>query len=371
MKTFPSIARALTFDTDDLPWFIIAMAHLGFAALFFIMMGLMMPHAQARTAEALDSNESCISDDLYAHYLKDDPALGQSVDEAMAETAYGNGRFWKLEKAGQAPRYVFGTFHISDPRVTTLPEPVQAAYDRSDAIILETTDVLDPQKVAAFLAENPQFTQLEAGQSLSDFLEGDEEALLKNHFADRGIPLISIQKMRPWLYMSLVAMPACELARVQSGAKVLDMKLGLDARAKGRDVLGLETVGEQAAAINSQALDLQIDALVQTAKLGKKVDGLFESMTQLYLEGKIGAIMPMVEIVTQKMLPDEEVVDQSGFEEEVIVKRNHKMVERAMVIFDEREDDTIFVAVGSLHLPGEDGVLQLFEQAGYQVSRVD
>src|ERR1043166_5539392 len=36
-----------------------------------------------------------------------------------------NGLLWKVERAGLPPSYVFGTIHMADPRVTTLPAPVQ------------------------------------------------------------------------------------------------------------------------------------------------------------------------------------------------------------------------------------------------------
>jgi uncharacterized protein YbaP (TraB family) len=34
------------------------------------------------------------------------------------------------------------------------------------------------------------------------------------------------------------------------------------------------------------------------------------------------------------------------------------------------EKGAVFVAIGAMHLPGEDGVLNLLEQAGYRVTRI-
>ena len=36
----------------------------------------------------------------------------------------------------------------------------------------------------------------------------------------------------------------------------------------------------------------------------------------------------------------------------------------------ERKDETTFVAVGALHLAGEDGLENLFAEAGYHVVRI-
>jgi uncharacterized protein YbaP (TraB family) len=50
----------------------------------------------------------------------------------------------------------------------------------------------------------------------------------------------------------------------------------------------------------------------------------------------------------------------------MIGARNHRMVERMTKSFD----GGAFVAIGALHLPGEDGVLALLEQRGYAIKRV-
>jgi uncharacterized protein YbaP (TraB family) len=43
------------------------------------------------------------------------------------------------------------------------------------------------------------------------------------------------------------------------------------------------------------------------------------------------------------------------------------MVERMLPHIAER---SAFIAVGALHLPGEEGILSLLEQRGYRVSRL-
>ena len=51
----------------------------------------------------------------------------------------------------------------------------------------------------------------------------------------------------------------------------------------------------------------------------------------------------------------------------MIVDRNHIMVERMLPLL---ETGKAFVAVGSLHMPGEDGILYLLQQRGYRVTRL-
>ena len=54
-------------------------------------------------------------------------------------------------------------------------------------------------------------------------------------------------------------------------------------------------------------------------------------------------------------------------EQRLIVARNHRMVERMQ---PRLEEGRAFIAVGALHLPGKEGILNLLEQQGYLVKYV-
>jgi uncharacterized protein YbaP (TraB family) len=89
-------------------------------------------------------------------------------------------------------------------------------------------------------------------------------------------------------------------------------------------------------------------------------------MTDLYLSGDIGMTMPMLKTVT----PEEEGEnsDYAAFEQRVILDRNKVMAERAAPILD---SGNVFMAVGALHLPGKDGVIELLRQQGFTVTAVN
>jgi uncharacterized protein YbaP (TraB family) len=56
------------------------------------------------------------------------------------------------------------------------------------------------------------------------------------------------------------------------------------------------------------------------------------------------------------------------FQRRLIVDRNHRMADRMEPYL---KQGGAFVAVGALHLPGEQGLLRLLEQRGYSVSAVE
>ena len=68
---------------------------------------------------------------------------------AVADSSFERGLLWQIEKPGRPPSYLFGTMHIEDPEVVTLPAPVRQAFDRAGGVTLEV--VLDPQSLLAMV----------------------------------------------------------------------------------------------------------------------------------------------------------------------------------------------------------------------------
>ncbi len=54
--------------------------------------------------------------------------------------------------------------------------------------------------------------------------------------------------------------------------------------------------------------------------------------------------------------------------EELIAKRNANMIERTLPLI---EKGGLFIAVGSLHLPGEKGLVERLRARGYKVTPAD
>jgi uncharacterized protein YbaP (TraB family) len=56
------------------------------------------------------------------------------------------------------------------------------------------------------------------------------------------------------------------------------------------------------------------------------------------------------------------------FYKAIVTDRNHRMAERAAVFIKEQ---SIFIAVGALHLPGPEGVIELLRKKGFTVEPIN
>jgi hypothetical protein len=218
----------------------------------------------------------------------------------------------------------------------------------------------------AALAAEPGLMMFTDNTTLSSLLSPEDAAVLNKGLDARGIPPSTVAKMKPWILSAMVALPACEVARQSAGEPVLDVKLANDAKADGKAVEGLETVADQLRAMASLPLAFHMKGLVDTLKLGDKANDLNETMIVLYQRGEVGMFWPLFRVV----LPDAES-DKAGyaaFEQTMITNRNKVMVEHAEPILAK---GNAFMAVGALHLPGPDGLVEDFRKAGYSVTAVN
>ncbi len=237
--------------------------------LFFLSFLLVAAFA---VGQARAETPVCTGVDLMQALRKDDPAAARRIEEDARATPNGSGLLWKIEKAGLGTSYLFGTMHMTDPRVTALPGAAQAAFDASATVVIETTDVLDQAEMMAAIMQKPELMMFTDQTTLQSLLSQEDAAAVEAALAERGIPLGSVSKMKPWMLSAMVALPACEMARKAAGLPVLDVKLAQDAEASGKELRGLETVTDQLEAMASLPMDFHIRGLVDTLKLGDRMD---------------------------------------------------------------------------------------------------
>jgi uncharacterized protein YbaP (TraB family) len=336
---------------------LIALANLLFLAVFLAVCLLAAERAQAAPA--------CVGRDLMAGLEKSDPALMETIRREAAATLNGEGLLWKIEGGGAPPSYLFGTMHMTDPRVTELTPAAARALESAGTLVIETTDVLDEAKMMAAMAAEPELMMFTDGRTLTSLLSPDDAAIVAAALEARGIPAASVSRMKPWMLSGMVALPACEMARKSGGAPILDVKLARQASAGGKQVAGLESVADQLRAMASLPMDFHIKGLVETLKLGGRMDDVVETMIVLYENEATGMFWPLLRAVLPEGTGDE--VGYAAFEQALVTGRNRIMAEKAEPLL---RRGNAFVAVGALHLPGPEGLIELFRAAGYGVSRV-
>lgn len=280
--------------------------------------------------------------------------LGLLFSLAAVASAPGpaRGLLWEISRPGAAPSYLFGTIHSEDPGVIGLAPAVDNAFTGSRQVILEVmldTDAMVAGSVAMLMTDGRRLSEI-VGKTL---FEQTAVAL-----RSRGIPEAVAEYMKPWAAATALSMP------VPGTGVVLDMVLFQRAQAAGKPLHGLETIAEQLAIFEGLPLDDQVALLRDAVEQFAGLDALQAELLAAYKRQDLAAMMAINEAAMQT--GDRRLAEE--FQRRLIVDRNHRMAERMEPYLMQ---GGAFVAVGALHLPGEQGLIRLLEQRGYTLRSVD
>ena len=268
-----------------------------------------------------------------------------------ADTANSHGLLWEVSRPGVAASHLFGTIHSEDPEVLQLASPVQAAFDDAHSVVLEV--LLDD---AAMQYSSGAMLLLD-GRTL----EGIVGAELFNRAAratlSRGIPELVLQRMKPWAVAVSLSVPVPETGQV------LDLALYQAALQAGKPVQGLETIREQLDVFDTLPDSGQVLLLQDALENLPGIDAQHEELLQAYKRRDLEALM----VLSDASLETGDGQLASNLQHRLIRDRNRLMAERMQPYLGQGR---AFIAVGALHLPGADGLLQLLQQRGYTVRLV-
>lgn len=278
-------------------------------------------------------------------------ALAAAVFCVQAGDRFDKGLLWKIEPAGAAPSFLFGTMHSDDPRVVQLPAPVQQAFDQAGSVTLEVE--LDAQSLISLATA----LMLVDGSTLESLIGRDLYKRTVQVMSAQGIPDALVANMKPWAVAITLMTPP------NKSGVVLDQVLYQQAISSGKKVSGLETVAEQMALFDELPLEVQIALLRDTLDNLPDIARMLEDLQAAYLARDLRQLVK----INEASLQDSNPQLAEDFNQKVIIDRNHRMAKRMKSRLHEGNH---FIAVGALHLPGQEGLLTLLSGQGYRVTRV-
>jgi len=257
--------------------------------------------------------------------------------------------FWSLSRDGEPAGYLLGTIHSEDPRVLDFSESFVSRLTDNRFFAMEMVPDLPT------LARLTEYMHYQDGTRLADVIGLERFARLSELMAGYGVDSTWVSRMKVWAAMMTLSLPP-----PRSGF-FMDLSLSLRAAGSGMKVIGLETLEQQLAFLEDMPFEQQLELLDHALAEHGKVEALHRQMVDCYLTGDLQA-------VEQLSLSQMDVLSPSArtyFISEGIDARNRRMLESVLPYFD---DGTVFIAVGALHLPGEQGLVHLLRGAGFELS---
>jgi len=269
--------------------------------------------------------------------------------EYKGPAKFNKGLLWKVSREGSEPGHIFGTIHVDDRKVTELPVIVESSLLASKHFVMEAVPSYeDAVRLSSlmFFHDGRRLDGLIPQAAFDKVVE-----ILKNYHMTEELVAI----LKPWAAFITMSYPV-------STDTVLDVKLMQLARENGATITGLETVEEQISIFTGMELEDQVLMLMDVVCHYDQVRDDFVKMKTLYLDRDLRGLY----IYGQRYLFEDNTV-YDDISVRLIAQRNRLMVERMKPLLD---NGGVFIAVGAMHLPGEEGILNLLERENYTITRI-
>lgn len=265
---------------------------------------------------------------------------------------------WTIES--ETPSYLFGTMHLADERLLTLPDVVMEAIEDSDILYTEIRldSVTDSLQIAPSL--------LPEGQQLSDILPQDVYDRLGSYLSSKNIPILVFENFQIWaVATSILLLDDMENLFLN---QPLDYYLWNLALSKGKGVRGLETLEEHfefsSCLTEEEQVELLVETLDQLGELEDTYENIYSVLLEPYMAGSPEDLQALDLLFVEEKSQVSEKLDES-----LVTERNHIMANRINELISSNPDTQYFFAIGTAHYYGEEGILELLETEGYTITR--
>jgi uncharacterized protein len=302
---------------------------------------------------------ACPGRDLLADLSKSDPAAAKRVLAKAAEVKNAGPLLWKISPPnGAKPSYLLGTIHVTDQEINDLPESLKKTVRSSKVLALELKEAANQRTLNARMMEKTDHIMLPEGKNLWDILPDEIEGKIRNHPTIKTYPAGMVEKFRPWVIGMIFNKPECESLRAQTRF-VLDQTLAFQAQLSNVTVAGLETVEEQLKVFSEFSEQDEVDLLAMNVEPKIPVEDQVATMVSLYKSRRIMAMEPLMKVLDTD--PKSQKTNEK-FVAALLGQRNVNMANRSAPLIDKGQ---AFIAVGALHLAGDNGVVELLRKKGY------
>jgi uncharacterized protein YbaP (TraB family) len=284
-------------------------------------------------------------------------ALGMTACSPASKTSAPvatNTLLWRISgKNLSKPTYIFGTMHMLCADDIQLSDSLKQAIRGADKVYLE----LDMDDMMQVLGAMSHMT-MRNDTTLADLLTAEEYKKVKSFFQENSglIPFTMLEKFKPLLIESMILKETATCDNMI----VMEQLVMEEARENKKEIKGLETMDFQLGIFDRIPYKLQAEQLVKMVEnAGHDGDDKeMKELTEAYRQQQLD----IMDDLTKK-----EDMGIQNFTDLLLYNRNADWANKLAGLMPA---NSLVVAVGAGHLPGEKGVLNLLRKAGYRVDPV-
>jgi len=280
--------------------------------------------------------------------LNTGPLFAQDSDQSLLWEISGNG----LEE----PSYLFGTFHLlQDEFLETKPVVLQKFHASEQVMVEVEIDSSKMQQLAmmAFMQDD----------RISNHLTEEQQTLLSDVLVSlMGVGLPQVDRIKPMALSATISLLQYQMLLGEEMTKYegepIDQWFVSEGKRSGKELVFFETMEQQMDLIfNSMPVSEQADLLIGYLEDEEETNALIRRLFDCYMNEKTACLEQIGDDMYEEMPATTAFLDV----------RNENWMEQ---IPSRMEQLPSFIAVGALHLTGEQGLIEMLRRDGYSVEPV-
>ena len=266
---------------------------------------------------------------------------------------------WRIE--GENPSYLFGSIHLPDERVLTLPDVVVEAIDEVDAVYTEVKLDSETQILSGQLSKLPN------NQTIIDLLTEDVTTRLDSYLNTKGLSLSLFSQYKIWAVTATIILLDKLVELIENPS--LDQYIWNTAVSTGKYTGGIETVQEQIDIFDGFSIDEQIEMLEGTLDELEYYENIGVSITDEMLNAYIEGNLEVLQDMALAGIDENNPLDMK-YINNLFTNRNYNMTQRISKLITDNPDTQYFFTIGAGHYYGDDGLITLLAEEGFTITRV-
>ncbi|MEN8223324.1 MAG: TraB/GumN family protein [Acidobacteriota bacterium] len=263
---------------------------------------------------------------------------------------------WEVETGG-VKSYILGSIHMLKKSAFPLKKELENSFMTCNFLVVEAD--ISAKNMGEIFKVTMDKAGYKDGSKLSDHISADTMELAKARLDKLNMSIDYFEKFKPWfLAMSITSMELMKLG--------FDPNMGVDKyfinKSGEKKILELEGIPFQIGIFDSFS-DKENDMFLRSSlseadSLGENVD----SMVKAWQEGDVEGLTKMV---TENRNKEKELVDIFKI---IIDDRNVTMTGKIEKWL--KNGGSYFIIVGSAHLVGENGIINLLKKKGFELKQL-
>lgn len=266
---------------------------------------------------------------------------------SFAQSAKEESLLWKITGENiSKTSYLYGTIHIICKEEIRINAAEAKAFSEAEKVYLEL-DLDNPGLINEMKLSTRSQTHLKTHISTKGYSEIDD------YFSHQlGYSMEAVGMVKPYYLLSYTYKPTIGCENPVS----IEELLVNEAKAQGKEILGLETLKQQTEVFDNLNVRKQARLLLKQVRRSHLVHENYADILDLYQNGR-------VESLNKKIINS----PSRRLNRKLLKKRNQAWVKTLTTVLPMQ---STFVAVGAAHLGGRAGLIHQLRKQGYTVEAV-